>query len=150
HSMEPASAIGGGFIGFFRVAQMPIELHGLLLSAKPGDLLGPVPMERGSAIMRVEGIEESEMTDDIILEIKEEIFGDWVAERVEELEPSLRVPESSDAEEDALLDGDDFPDDKWELDDLRAFAKEQDITFEDGDSAEELLKKIDAEFEDAD
>lgn len=92
HSLEPVSALGGGFIGFYRISQMPKEIQGLLLSAKPGDLLGPIPAAKGYTILRVEAVQEPQLTDDIIMEIRERLFSEWLDGRIKELNPTLQVP----------------------------------------------------------
>ena len=53
-SIDPATRFAGGDLGSFTVDVMPEAYDSALKSAKPGQIVGPFPVEGGFAILRVE------------------------------------------------------------------------------------------------
>lgn len=92
HSREALTAPGGGYIGWLRPAQFPVEARGALHGAKAGDLLGPYEIPGGATIIRIEAIREPDLSQALGEEIAEELFAEWLDERVRALDAYLVQP----------------------------------------------------------
>lgn len=103
---ELARQVSSGAVGFFEAAERVFSnaqergaapkaslfatierrqaepaLRDQLFAATPGQLVGPVPVETGRALIRVLAIVPAELNDRTRAAIKEVLFNDWLAER---------------------------------------------------------------------
>jgi peptidyl-prolyl cis-trans isomerase C len=59
-SRDAATRFNGGDLGYFTTDVMPEAYEAALKDARPGQLVGPVPVENGYALVRVEDVREEQ------------------------------------------------------------------------------------------
>ncbi|MBS0331482.1 MAG: peptidylprolyl isomerase [Proteobacteria bacterium] len=59
-SVDPATRFNGGDLGYFTVDVMPEAYSAALKAAKPGQIVGPFPVENGFAVLKVEDRREEQ------------------------------------------------------------------------------------------
>lgn len=81
-----------GMMGLLSRGQLPNELRAAIDSANPGDLIGPIQNEDDWCLFRLEHFISASLNDEELKEtLKNEIFEQWLAQRIQEKEVQLAV-----------------------------------------------------------
>jgi parvulin-like peptidyl-prolyl isomerase len=82
-----------GMMGALSRGKIPDNLRAEIDAANPGELVGPIEADGLWCLLRVERFIPARFNEDeeLIEELKEEIFSQWLEEKVQELEVQLQV-----------------------------------------------------------
>jgi parvulin-like peptidyl-prolyl isomerase len=84
--------IANGMVGPVSRGTMPDVLRAVIDEAKPGDLVGPIGMEDRWGLFRVEEFLPASMDDPQMRQsLQDELFEQWLAEKIQRLPIQLRV-----------------------------------------------------------
>lgn len=81
YSLDVATAKSGGYLGKMKLNQLPPRVQELLGKSVKGDLLGPLKANKNFEIYLVENIEAPEFNQELRLQLEEELFTTWLADR---------------------------------------------------------------------
>lgn len=84
--------IFNGMMGLLSRGQLPDKLRAAIDSANPGDLIGPINNEENWCLFRLEHIVGASLNDEELKEtLKNQIFEQWLAQKIQEKEVQLAV-----------------------------------------------------------
>jgi parvulin-like peptidyl-prolyl isomerase len=84
HSQDQVTRCGGGFVGLITREESngyPKATTDRIFAGKPGEVIGPVQVGNSYCLMKVEDCGRRPLDDDLRFELRDEIFGQWLAER---------------------------------------------------------------------
>lgn len=94
HSIVDDAIVGGVMAPIIR-SQMPEVIREAMRSAQPGQLVGPLQIEQRYCLLRVEQCLPASLDGSLKCEIEEQIFQQWLTEKLQQVSIKLNIPESS-------------------------------------------------------
>lgn len=85
-SEDRATAPMCGYMGVVRRETLRPEVETEVFNAESGAVIGPINSIDGFHIYLVESVEFAELTNEIVLEIEDKLFSQWLKEKLENLE----------------------------------------------------------------
>lgn len=82
----------GGYIGWRSRSALPPDLADTILSAEPGDLIGPVEVGDVYVIIRVLAIRAPKLDQASRTQLRETIFREWMDEQLHETGANIEIP----------------------------------------------------------
>ncbi|MDJ0696984.1 peptidylprolyl isomerase [Mastigocoleus sp. MO_188.B34] len=84
--------IFNGMMGLLSRGQLPDELRAAVDLASPGDLMGPIEIEKNWCLFRMEQCISASLSDEQLKEtLKNEIFEQWLTQKIQEKEVQLTM-----------------------------------------------------------
>lgn len=84
HSIDETTRLGGGYLGLVTrddTAGLPAETAERIFAASPGEIIGPFDLRDAWCVVRVEETGRWELDDDLREILRQQLFGDWLAEK---------------------------------------------------------------------
>ncbi|MEG4084841.1 peptidyl-prolyl cis-trans isomerase [Microcoleus sp. POL10_C6] len=94
HSIVDDAIVGGVMAPIIR-SQMPEVIREAMRSAQPGQLVGPLQIEQRYCLLRVEQCLPASLDGSLKCEIEEQIFQQWLTEKLQQVSIKLNIPEPS-------------------------------------------------------
>jgi parvulin-like peptidyl-prolyl isomerase len=85
HSLHAPSRLAGGSLGLVPRFALPTAAAKAIFAARAGAIVGPVASDQGPLLYLVEDLSEPALDDTTAALIREELFGDWLKERLQDL-----------------------------------------------------------------
>ena len=90
HSLTNDRVVNG-MMGAMSYGSFPDVLKPMVESAKPGEIVGPVPLEDRYGLFKVEQFIPAKLEGDLLEELKNQLFEQWLQEKMQNLEIKLEV-----------------------------------------------------------
>ena len=84
HSLDKTTRAGGGFLGLMTrrdTAGLPQPIADRIFAAKVGDVIGPFQAQNAYFLVKVEEVGKRPLDDDLRMLLREQLYGQWVAEK---------------------------------------------------------------------
>jgi parvulin-like peptidyl-prolyl isomerase len=83
-------AIVGGAMGLVDKDALPPEITEALNNVQEGQIIGIIPYQATYCILKIHKIVASVLTEDIQADLRDELFEDWLAEKMQEIEVRIQ------------------------------------------------------------
>lgn len=86
HSLDESTRTGGGFLGLVTRAEtsgLSDDVADRIFAATAGDVIGPFDAGNGQILVRIEEVGRLPLDDDLRCEVRQQLFGQWLAEKSE-------------------------------------------------------------------
>lgn len=90
-SVDDATRETGGFVGWVPRKRLHPRIESKVVSARAGDVLGPVEAEGSWWVVKLHEIAEPELTDALRNEIRQILFGQWLSDQVAKAAIEVRL-----------------------------------------------------------
>jgi len=83
--------IVGGLMGTLQIGQLPENTRDAVIGKQAGDLLGPLPVDGRFAILRVEQYTPAQLQGQLLLQLQERFFEQWIQEQLQNKQIKLNL-----------------------------------------------------------